>query len=146
VTKSKPPLGSAWLGTWLWELWAMPGKDQWASKSLRSGFGHQCTSTKPSSPGFGFGSSSRDAFQAQYSRWVYSQRQSKNWPVQTPSPCGVALRAAGLFQPEMLWCDWVPVSWTACSAEVDKAKVRSQGGDNPLGAAYNVPVSGRPWW
>jgi hypothetical protein len=26
------------------------------------------------------------------------------------------------------------------SAEVDKAKVRSQGGDNPLGAAYNVPV------
>ncbi|GAB4821262.1 hypothetical protein N2152v2_008308 [Parachlorella kessleri] len=72
----------------------MSGKDQWAAKSLRSGFGHQCTSTKPSSPGFGFGSSSRDAFQAQYS-----------------------------------------------SAEVDKAKVRSQGGNNPLGAAYNVPSS-----
>lgn len=26
------------------------------------------------------------------------------------------------------------------SAEVDKAKVRSQGGDSTLGAAYNIPV------
>ena len=42
---------------------------------------------------------------------------------------------------EMLLCD--SASEITCSAEVDKAKVRSQGGDNPLGAAYNVPVGNR---
>lgn len=72
---------------------ARPEGKQVSLLPCRSGFGKQCTSNKPSSPGFGFGSSSRDAFRNQYA-----------------------------------------------SAEVDKAKVRSQGGDNPLGAAYNVPV------
>lgn len=41
----------------------------------RSGFGHQCTSNKPSSPGFGFGSSGRDAFQK------VARRAGRGWPL-----------------------------------------------------------------
>ncbi len=79
---------------WLWVSPAakMPGKDQWAAKSLRSGFGQQCISSKVSSPGFGFGSSSRDAFAK-----VGAPVQLSHGLFQLHILCGLALRHLAPF-------------------------------------------------
>lgn len=112
----------------------------------RSGFGHQCTSNKPSSPGFGFGSSGRDAFQKvarRAGRWVAGQYQAPFAPRLHSAVQMVHTHESYCHTLASTLSTLPPCLQQYASAEVDKAKVKSQGGDNPLGAAYNVPASRR---
>ena len=48
------------MSTYKMLMMAVQGKDRWAARSLRSGFGNQVRSESPTSPGASFGSADRD--------------------------------------------------------------------------------------
>ena len=56
----------------------MPRSNTWATHSLRSGFGDQSISTKPSSPSVGFGSSFREGADKLYTSKEQDRAKSKS--------------------------------------------------------------------
>ena len=90
---------------------AAGAKGSWAAKSLRSGFGEQPTSNRPSAPAAGFGSSSRDAYAKQYASAEADRAQARasggsannlgacyNIPVGVPSCCWGSKAVAAVWR------------------------------------------------